>query len=311
MRTAMAATGTLKDIIELEELKKDTTMTRSILSSAQTVLAADELGDEHVMQLVTAVRTKYSSMIQAVQHYRTLATKREKLWVMFHRFSTEEGRQLCDTCDKAIGLSAPDLFWQLLLEREFLEKISQQQATVTADPSTSTSPPSPRILTYVEENAVRYTAGYVIRKLEKKYSRSSSEVGTQCCTALREMGAKLSRNRSESDHRSSEWTQRTDRGSLYHVRDSVFNLFVAIELLVDKELSAIFNTKGKGLEKVKKEKLSWACRDDDVQSLWYIIISPTTIEEESVSQQLLQEIVYLWVTTRGHSKVSKIKEDYI
>ena len=272
---------------------------------------ADELeGNEHIAQLVTAVRVKYSSMLQAVQHYRALATRREKLWMMFHRFSTEEGRQLCDTCDKAMGLSAPDMFWQLLLEREFLAKICQQQATVTADPSTSTSPPSPRILTYVEENAVRYTAGYVIRKLEKKYSRSSSEVGTQCCTALREMGSKLSRKRRESDHRSSEWTQHADRGGLYHVAESVFDLFVAIEVLVDKELSAIFNTKGKGLEKVKREKLSWVCSDVDVQSLWHIIISPSPIEEERVSQQLLQEIVYLWITTRGHSKASKIKEDY-
>ena len=183
----MTATGTLKDIIELKELKKDTTMTRSVLSSAQTVLAADEEleGNEHVAQLVTAVRAKYSYMLQSVQHYCTFATRREKLWVMFHCFSTEEGRQFCDTCDKAMGLSAPDLFWQLLLEREFLAKVSQQQATVTANPSTSSSP---RKLTYVEENAVRYTAEYVIRKLETKYSRSSSEVGSQCCTALREMG---------------------------------------------------------------------------------------------------------------------------
>ena len=124
------------------------------------------------------------------------------------------------------------------------------------------------------------------------------------------MGSKWFRNRSESDHRSSEWTQHTDCGDLYHVAESVFDLFVAIQLLVDKEVSAIFNTKGKGLEVVKKEKLSWACSDDDVQSLWHIIISPSTVEEESVSQQLLQEIVCLWITTRGHSKVSKIKEDY-
>ena len=127
MRTAMTATETMKGIIELEELKKDTAMTRSILSSAQKVLVADELeGNEHIAQLVTAVRVKYSSMLQAVQHYRALATRREKLWMIFHRFSTEEGRQLCDTCDKAMGLSAPDMFWQLLLERKFLAKISQQ-----------------------------------------------------------------------------------------------------------------------------------------------------------------------------------------
>ena len=56
---------TAKDAIELEELKKDTATTRSVLCSAQKVLAADEVGDE---QLMTALRVKFSSMIQSVQH---------------------------------------------------------------------------------------------------------------------------------------------------------------------------------------------------------------------------------------------------
>ena len=61
----MTAKDTLTAIIELEELKKDTATTRSVLCSAQKVLEADELGDEHVTELMTAVREKYSSMISA------------------------------------------------------------------------------------------------------------------------------------------------------------------------------------------------------------------------------------------------------
>ena len=70
-----------------------------------------------------------------------------------------------------------------------------------------------------------------------------------------------------SEHRSSEWTRLTDRGGLYHVEDIVYDLFVAIELLANKELSTIFEAKGKGLEKVKKERLSWLCKDEDIQFL--------------------------------------------
>ena len=40
------------------------------------------------------------------------------------------------------------------------------------------------------------------------------------------------------------------------------------------------------------------------------MISPVTIECEEIRQNLLQEIAHLWITTRGHSKARKIKENY-
>lgn len=85
-------------------------------------------------------------------------------------------------------------------------------------------------------------------------------------------------------------------------------LFVA-EHVADHELSSIFQAKGKGVEKVKKENLSWICDDEDVQFMW-CMLSPTSIESEEVCQHLLWEIAHLWITTRGQSKAKKIKEDY-
>ena len=76
----MTAKGTLTAIIELEELKKDTATTRNVLLSAQKVLAlaTNEAGNEHVMQLMTAMRDKFSSMIESVQHYRSTQSRRKK-----------------------------------------------------------------------------------------------------------------------------------------------------------------------------------------------------------------------------------------
>ena len=71
--------------------------------------------------------------------------------------------------------------------------------------------------------------------------------------ALKEMAGKIkSRDASTcmSHQRSTEWTRLTDRGGLYHVEDIVYNLFVAIECLEDKELPAIFKEKGKKIEAV-------------------------------------------------------------
>ena len=110
-----------------------------------------------------------------------------------------------------------------------------------------------------------------------------------------------------SNHQASEWTSLIDHGGLYYVEDIVYYLFIALDLIIDKELTTIFEKKGKGIEKVKKEKLSWVCDDDDVQFIW-CMVSPSTIVEESVRQKLLRDIAYTWITIRGHSKAQRLKE---
>ena len=80
----MVARVTLSAILELEELKKDTAVTRSVLSSAQQLLMTDEEGEVHIQQLISQIRQAYRSMFQSVKHCRLVATKKEKLWVLFH-----------------------------------------------------------------------------------------------------------------------------------------------------------------------------------------------------------------------------------
>ena len=156
---------------------------------------------------------------------------------------------------------------------------------------------------------MRYTAGYVIRKLESKSSRLKTQESIECLRALREMAGKLSTRDTASVSQLSEWTRLTDRGGLYHVEDVVFELFVALEHVADKELPFSFKGKGKGLEMVKKEKLSWICDNEDVKFMW-CMVSLSIIESEDVQQSLLRESAHLWITTRGHSKARRIKEDY-
>ena len=88
---------------------------------------------------------------------------------------------------------------------------------------------------------------------------------------------------------SKKWTSLVNWGGLYFIQDKVFDLLVTIELLVDCKLSQIFNESGKGTEQVKKENLFWVCQDDDVQSVWSHI-SPNTIEEKTVREDLLREL---------------------
>ena len=100
---------------------------------------------------------------------------------------------MCNTCDLALNLSAPETFWQLFMEKEFMRAlVLSEQANCSEFISTqmSADKTSDRRLTFVEENAVQYTAGYMyhIRKLERIKTQNSIE----CMRALREMAGKPS-----------------------------------------------------------------------------------------------------------------------
>ena len=264
----MTARDALTIMINLEELKKDTTITRNVLFSAKQLLSLDEDGDSHVQRLMSDMREVYKSMFSSVQNCRLMSTKSDKLYVLFHQFSLEEGFKICSTCDKALKLSAPETFWQLLMEKEFIRMMESEQETCTRS-VTECSPgstPAPH-LSYVEENAVRYTAGYLVRKPERKYFRQKTHEGNQCSIVLKEMAGKLNTSDSRSEQQSTKWTNIVDHGGLYHIDDIVYELFVALEHLVDKELTSIFQARGKCIEKIKKGRLSLICNDDDVQFL--------------------------------------------
>ena len=222
---------------------------------------------------------------------------------------------MCQNCDDALHVKAHVAFWQLFMEKEFIGHIMDAlKPTSTADADVCTSQAKEgRNLTFVEANAVRYTAGFIIRKLQTRYTKQKGEEAQQCAKALKEMAGKLSQLQSPSEpvsqDRSREWTVLADRGGLYHVNDNVYSLFVALELTVNEELTTVLQKKGKGIEKVKKENLSWLCDEKEIKDLW-ATACPSTIEDESTRRSLLKEIAFMWVTTRGHSKTKQMKEEY-
>ena len=247
-------------------------------------------------------------MLASVQQCHRVATRREKLWVLFHQFSLDNGIGMCITCDQTLHLSASETFWQLFMEKEFLKTLtlSEQSHSSTSSPSVETSD---RRLSVVEENAVRYTAGYVVRKLESKYSGMKTQESIECLRALREMGGKLMSREKESV---SQWSKLADRGGLYHVGDAAFELFVALEHVVDDQLTSIFKRKGKGLKMVKKEKLQWVCNSARILLITYDYASISIYIGHNIlflRQKLLVllsfsklNILSFWIT-RTYSKI--------
>lgn len=104
----------------------------------------------------------------------------------------------------------------------------------------------------------------------------------------------------------SDWFSLVNRGGLFNVTDSVLDLFIAIEMKTVEELSSIFQHHGRGISKVNNENIQWLMGDEEVQSVWHSII-----DEDDVSkpEELLNEICFLWVTTRSHSKAHRMKNE--
>ena len=226
-----------------------------------------------------------------------------------------EGFELCSLSEKKLETKVPEILWQLLLEKEFTWFLTTYLvSTDDTQPASGTDQPSDttvRALSEIEKTAVQYTAGYVIRKLEK-YLKQKSKESKECTAALQVMAGKLHTRITENlageqEQSSNKWINMVNRGGLYFVEDAVYDLFVTIESIVDSKLSEIMKECGKGIEQVKKENLTWVCDDKEVQNLWDQV-SPNSIEEEEVRQDLLREIAHMWVTTRGHSKTHKIKD---
>ena len=70
----------------------------------------------------------------------------------------------------------------------------------------------------IKSNAVRYTAGIIIWKLEQKFSKKKMIEAVQCTAALRDMAEKAKiRKPAPKQQPSSKWIKLVDRGGLYHV----------------------------------------------------------------------------------------------
>ena len=136
-------------------------------------------------------------------------------------------------------------------------------------------------MTLVEENAIRYTAGYVIRQLERRYSKfnSPTQVSTECIAALRKMAGRLTpSDASQFQSKSCQWTKLIDRGGLYHVQDIVYESFVAIDSVVNDKVDTLLCQ-----SRLKKGNISWLCDDFDIQTMWDLI-DLSNIGEEKISK---------------------------
>ena len=62
-------------------------------------------------------------LFESTKRCRLVTTKKEKLCVEFHKFSLLTGFEICSRVNKVFEIKAPEILWQLLLERLFLMQL--------------------------------------------------------------------------------------------------------------------------------------------------------------------------------------------
>lgn len=269
-------------------------------------MAAPDKDDQ--LKLFLATENALTEIIKRTGKSRSLEILKQKGTRKFHQFRAHEFPTMLR---RFASPSIPEnpFVWQLVLDKLYLSLL----VTVSDIPPQTSSAEQQRRLEPVEKNAIRYAAGYVIRKLMNKYKSVQTEVGTVFSECLREMvydstdlqeGEDIYADSFESY--TATWLQKTDRGGLKHVTEESYWLFCEIELLVYDELKKNLTVAGvREKMSVVASLTSLTTADSDVQYIWSVI---STRSEHT--QGLLAAIIQEWIILRGHSLRNSFMEQY-
>lgn len=236
---------------------------------------------------------------------RCPSTKRTRLWSAFHdRRQTKllepwqdlfSKQGISEDQDQLFMQSVNQELFQLMLvdymeDKEKTRASRDQQITLSTD----------------ELNVMQYACGYVPHKLLKRYESRRGTKVRRFVEYLGNMAAVCADSDPDLLAYIRLWIERVNRGSLFPLNDETFHFFVQVEtvvrvLLPKHVVKAEYN---KGVQDVIEKILE----DEDVQFNWTLISQDLDSYEEA--QELLHEIVQLWVTVRGFSIASMWMETY-
>ena len=225
-----------------------------------------------------------------------MRSTRERMWESF--FKLRSSQAFKDLWAKFLRDSircepACPIFFQFITDAIMEELIRDHFPAVESSQKTTKAS-----LDYEERNALRYTAGYVVRDLEKKIRRSAHPLKKElllCILELLESGV-------EEEDDSAMWVKSVDRGRLVHVNDMLYTFFLAMELVLRRHLASHRASELSALTATKN-----VADDSDVKFYWSMLSASC---EEDDAQILLQMIVSRWTTLRGFSFTSALMEKY-
>lgn len=149
-------------------------------------------------------------------------------------------------------------------------------------------------MTWEEENALRYVAGYICRKVQSKLQKSSAKNKEEMVLFCMELCGD-----EDGDRGTEEWTNAIDRGGLWHINTLCFPYLRKKY----EEVSALKDLN----ETTKKKILEAVLKNDELLFEWTLI---TTDADDSVGMEVLQRICELYLTVRGFAFANSCLEMY-
>ena len=261
------------------------------------VLNSEETKHKTAMKTFTgAIGSRLSDIAAVLGHtdLQSMSKRRERMWTMYYEFRSSKLKRLWTTVDTHLQLPLKynDPWLVQVLSRHFLEKLILVKNPVS-HPSSVVKP-----LTADEHQVLRYVAGYVLVSIRKEYSKNSALVEW-----INQQTDVDDSPRGSFIEFTKIWIEKVNRGGLFLVSDCVYELFHAMEQVLRQFLSRI--PEKSHLDKEKA--ISAMIEDNEIQ--FYFSVLSCDIDTET-SQRVLEDMIRLWITTRGNSYASAIVEQY-
>jgi len=230
--------------------------------------------------------------------HKTMQLKRESMWGAYHRLRASDTfrRDWKTFLHESFQVEAFPAFYQFVTHHMFKELLKMEYPLPEVSTNTCARP-----LTLEEKNALRYVAGYIVRKLQSTLESSSISKKDEMIYLLMELaGDELA-----EETGTELWTNMVDRGGLWHVNDQTYDLFATVE----EEIRHFFTLRQHVADEMTAKEVitETILRSNDVQFTWSLIGADY---EHDICSDVLRRIVNMYIAIRGFAFASSCLELY-
>ena len=175
---------------------------------------------------------------------------------------------------KAAEVSTTPILFQHLTDLIFRAVLVQQSNPSIQDAMLA--------VTSTEANALRYAAGFVCRHLRNKLEKGNHPLKEELILCILQLIRGADAN--EESGTAEEWSELIDRGGLWNVRNTTFQVFCALEEEIRPSLRA-FVLDSTHMDKAKA--ITTLISSNDVQFYWCIAAADFDIEDEETHAKRL------------------------
>ena len=238
------------------------------------------------------------NVVSAGDSRKAMTDKREKMWQAFHCMCSNSSfiEELMSYLCPALSDQYPSTIFIQTLVRILFEKIIVQKFGMQ---SGSEAIESQKEITNVEENILRYAAGFVSFALKKKCQKRQcpeSDVQIKCLNAVGVMD-EVEDPQSFLEYTKC-WIGKQNRGGLFQLKNEAYLFFRSIEChcreyFQKKHIKTMADTTD-----IKSPVLNVIYKDEVVKKHWQEAVRG---QDPTQSNEVMQMCIRLWVDIRGHA----------